>query len=70
MAPTLAVFELTVSFQNTRLVAPRAATIEALKQLKRAEDVAKLRGKTVDEMVPWMKRVEEAAVAAGGPTNG
>ena len=28
--------------------------------LKRAEDVARLRGKTVDEMVPWMKRAEEA----------
>src|SRR5205807_2500505 len=41
------------------------ATIEALKQLKRAEDVAKLRGKTVDEMVPWMRRAEEAAT--GGP---
>ncbi len=45
------------------------ATLDALRRLKRAEDVAKLRGKTVDEMVPWMKRVEEAA-AAGGATHG
>jgi small subunit ribosomal protein S5 len=37
------------------------ATILAIKKLKRAEDVAKLRNKTVDEMVPWVKRVEEAA---------
>src|ERR1044071_8477578 len=37
------------------------ATLDALSKLKRAEDVAKLRGKTVDEMVPWMKRAEEAA---------
>jgi small subunit ribosomal protein S5 len=45
------------------------ATLDALRRLKRAEDVARLRGKTVDELVPWMKRVEEAA-AAGGTTNG
>jgi small subunit ribosomal protein S5 len=40
------------------------ATIEALKRLKRAEDVAKLRGKTVEELVPWMKAVNEAAMGA------
>src|ERR1051325_10670882 len=45
------------------------ATMEALRRLKRAEDVAKLRGKTVDEMVPWMRRVEEAAAPAGGGAN-
>src|SRR5437016_10394729 len=37
------------------------ATLEAIKNLKRAEDVAKMRGKTVDEMVPWVRKVEEAA---------
>src|SRR5947209_20068940 len=37
------------------------ATFEAIKGLKRAEDVARLRGKTVDEMVPWVRKVEEAA---------
>lgn len=36
------------------------ATINALKALKRAEVVASLRGKTVDEMVPWLRRAEEA----------
>jgi small subunit ribosomal protein S5 len=41
------------------------ATMEGLKRLKRAEEVGRLRGKTVDEMTPWMKKVEEAAVAAG-----
>jgi small subunit ribosomal protein S5 len=39
------------------------ATMEALRQLKRAEDVAALRGKTVEELVPWVRKVEEAAAA-------
>jgi small subunit ribosomal protein S5 len=48
------------------------ATIQALKRLKRAEEVAALRGKTVQEMTPWMKKLEEsiastpAAPAPGG----
>jgi small subunit ribosomal protein S5 len=42
------------------------ATLEALSNLKRAEEVAGLRGKTVDEMVPWLKKVEEAAAGAAG----
>ena len=46
------------------------ATLEALRKLKRVEEVAKLRGKTVEEMVPWMKKVQEAAdAAAGGPVH-
>jgi small subunit ribosomal protein S5 len=40
------------------------ATITALKSLKRAGEVAQMRGKTVDDLVPWMKRVEEAAAGA------
>ncbi len=40
------------------------ATLEALKKLKRADDVAQLRGKTVEEMVPWVRKVEEAAAGA------
>lgn len=40
------------------------ATIEALQNLKRAEDVAQMRGKTVEELVPWLKHVEEAALGA------
>jgi small subunit ribosomal protein S5 len=40
------------------------ATLEALSRLKRAEEVASLRGKSVDEMVPWLKKVEEAAAGA------
>lgn len=40
------------------------ATLAALKKLKRAEEVARLRGKDVDEMVPWLKKVEEAAAGA------
>ncbi len=34
------------------------ATMSALKQLKRVEDVARLRGTTVEELAPWMKKLE------------
>ncbi len=34
------------------------ATIEALKKLKRVEDVARLRGTTVDALAPWMRKLE------------
>jgi small subunit ribosomal protein S5 len=37
------------------------ATIKALKRLKRVEDVANLRSKTVDELTPWVKRVQETS---------
>ncbi len=40
------------------------ATLEALKRLKRAEEVARMRGKEVDEMVPWLRKAEEAAAGA------
>ncbi len=40
------------------------ATISAIKKLKNAEDVARLRGKTVQEMCPWMPRVEISEVAS------
>ncbi|HXG24476.1 MAG TPA: 30S ribosomal protein S5 [Chthonomonadales bacterium] len=40
------------------------ATMKALQQLKRAEEVAQLRGKTVEEMVPWMRRREEESAGA------
>ena len=56
------------------------ATIACLKTLKRAEEVARLRGKSVDEMVPWFSKLqatmeteplieaeaEEEAVEVGG----
>jgi small subunit ribosomal protein S5 len=42
------------------------ATITALKQLKRAETVAQLRGKTVEELTPWMKKLEEAGASGNG----
>src|SRR5688572_19437562 len=47
------------------------ATLEALRKLKRIEEVAKLRGKTVEELAPWMKKVQQAAdlAAAGGPAH-
>ena len=35
------------------------ATIRCLKMLKRADEVARLRGKTVAEMVPWLIRLRE-----------
>jgi small subunit ribosomal protein S5 len=34
------------------------ATMNALKKMKRAEDVAKLRSTTVDELTPWAKQQE------------
>ncbi len=37
------------------------ATIKALKKLKRAEEVARLRGTTVDALVPWMRKLEDPA---------
>jgi small subunit ribosomal protein S5 len=36
------------------------ATLAAIKQLKRAAQVSALRGKSVDEMVPWMAKVAGA----------
>lgn len=45
------------------------ATFEAIKNLKRASEVAELRGKTVDEMVPWMKKAEENVHAGAGSYN-
>src|SRR5579862_1947485 len=37
------------------------ATIKALKRLKRAEEVARLRGTTVNALVPWMRKLEDPA---------
>ncbi len=34
------------------------ATMSALKKLKRVEDVARLRGTTVEELAPWVKKLE------------
>lgn len=34
------------------------ATMAALKKLKRVEDVARLRGTTVEELAPWVKKLE------------
>ncbi len=34
------------------------ATMAALKKLKRVEDVARLRSTTVEELQPWMKKLE------------
>jgi small subunit ribosomal protein S5 len=36
------------------------ATINALKRLKRVEEVARLRATTVETLAPWMKKLEEA----------
>lgn len=37
------------------------ATMSALKKLKRVEDVARLRSTTVEELTPWMRKIEENA---------
>ena len=41
------------------------ATMQCLRELKIAEDVARMRGISLEEMVPWLvkKRAEEAAAA-------
>src|SRR5437588_429359 len=44
------------------------AALGGLRRMKRAEDVGALRGKTGEEMVPWVRKVEEAA-AAGVASN-
>lgn len=36
------------------------ATMEALRKLKRAEDVSRMRGKSVEEMVPWFAKLMAA----------
>jgi small subunit ribosomal protein S5 len=36
------------------------ATMSALRQLKRVDEVARLRNTTVDELAPWMKKLEGA----------
>ncbi|HEV2473231.1 MAG TPA: 30S ribosomal protein S5 [Chthonomonadales bacterium] len=41
------------------------ATMNALRQLKRADEVAALRASEVDKLVPWMKNVPEAPSYAG-----
>jgi len=43
------------------------ATEAGLKSLRRPEDVAKLRGKTIAEVLPPRKRTEAAPVAAPAP---
>jgi len=53
------------SLGSTNAINIAWATIDALKNLKRAEDVAALRGKTVDELVPWLRKAEEEAARAG-----
>jgi small subunit ribosomal protein S5 len=39
------------------------ATIKALKRLKRASDVARLRSTTVEALTPWAKKAEEGSNA-------
>jgi small subunit ribosomal protein S5 len=46
------------------------ATMACLRGLKRADEVARLRGKTLDEMVPWLAKLQaetgtEEAIPAG-----
>ncbi|MCC6731528.1 MAG: 30S ribosomal protein S5 [Chthonomonadales bacterium] len=40
------------------------ATLVALQSLRRPDDVARMRGKTVDELTPWAAKVEEAVASA------
>lgn len=51
------------SLGSTNAINIAWATIKALQTLKRAETVAALRGKSVYELQPWMKRAENAEAA-------
>ncbi|MDO8588646.1 MAG: 30S ribosomal protein S5 [Armatimonadota bacterium] len=56
---------LAKSLGSANAINTAAATMVGLKMLKRAEETAALRGKSVAEMVPWMARLlaEEKAFA-------
>lgn len=40
------------------------ATMKALRRLKRVSDVARLRSTTVEQLMPWMKKIEESGHVA------
>jgi small subunit ribosomal protein S5 len=54
---------LAKSLGTTNPINMAKATVQGLQNLRRPEDVAKMRGKTITEVLPYRKPVEEAPVA-------
>ena len=52
---------LAKSLGTTNPINMARATVDALKQLRRPEDVAKARGLSIDDVLPWSKPAEEEA---------
>ena len=50
---------LAKSLGTTNPINMAKATVDGLKKLRRPEDVAKMRGKTIAEVLPWRAPVEE-----------
>jgi small subunit ribosomal protein S5 len=57
---------LAKSLGSANAINSAAATMVGLKMLKRASDIAALRGKSVAEMVPWMAKLEAASATFAG----
>jgi small subunit ribosomal protein S5 len=55
---------LAKSLGTTNPINMAKATVAGLKSLRRPEDVAKMRGKTIAEVLPWRAPVAEEPVAA------
>jgi small subunit ribosomal protein S5 len=53
---------LAKSLGTTNPINMAKATVQGLQNLRRPEDVAKMRGKTIAEVLPWRAPVEEEAV--------
>jgi small subunit ribosomal protein S5 len=61
---------LAKSLGTTNPINMLKATVVALKSLRRPEDVARIRGKTVAEVLPVRKQVEPPPVPDSGPVEG
>jgi small subunit ribosomal protein S5 len=58
---------LAKSLGTTNPINMAKATVDGLKKLRRPEDVAKMRGKTIAEVLPYRKPAEEPVAEAPAP---
>jgi len=58
---------LAKSLGTTNPINMAKATVDGLKKLRRPEDVAKMRGKTISEVLPYRAPAEEAPVVEETP---
>ena len=58
---------LAKSLGTTNPINMAKATVDGLKKLRRPEDVAKMRGKTITEVLPYRAPAPEAAVLEEAP---